>query len=80
MKQESFRMEVLMKNLQAQCMNTCVSDSSLSRGGQELTISEVNCIDKCAWKYLFADRILTNAMDRGAQQVTAAAGDNKKKR
>lgn len=72
MKQESFRMEVLMKNLQSECFNQCVK----TLGSDELVIDEVNCLDKCAWKYLAVDRILNAALERGAAQP----GDVKKRR
>lgn len=74
-KQESFRMEVRMKHLQSQCFNVCVS--SLSQ--HELTMDEVNCMDKCSWKYLSVEKSLNNALERGAQQVQTVAGEKKRR-
>jgi import inner membrane translocase subunit TIM10 len=61
-KQESFRIEVLMKNLQSMCFNECCADLS----GEELSTVEVNCLDRCSWKYLTVDRMLTTTLDRRA--------------
>lgn len=74
-KQESYRVEVFMKNLQAQCFNVCCTSLSTN----ELTMDEVQCIDRCSWKYMEADKIFTKVMERGAAQVGAAA-DKKGKR
>ncbi|CUG92947.1 zinc finger protein, putative [Bodo saltans] len=75
-KQESFRMEVLMKNLQSECFNVCVP----SMKGDELTVDEVNCLDKCSWKYLKTDKLVDAALERGARQVNQAVGADAKRR
>jgi mitochondrial import inner membrane translocase subunit TIM10 len=75
-KQESFRMEVLMKNLQSECFNVCVP----SMKGDELTVEEVNCLDKCSWKYLKTDKLVDAALERGARQVNQAVGADTKRR
>lgn len=75
-KQQSFQMEVLMKHLQSECFNLCVP----SMKNDELTVNEVHCIDKCAWKYLKTDKLVDAALERGARQVSQAVGADAKKR
>lgn len=69
-KQESFHMEVLMKHLQSECFNLCVPSTK----GDELTMSEVHCLDKCSWKYLQTNKLMDAALERGARQVNQAVG------
>lgn len=63
-KQESFRIETMMSGLRQECFNLCCKN--LSSG--ELTMDEVNCIDRCAWRYLHTNKIIRTAMERGAKE------------
>ncbi|KAG5479561.1 hypothetical protein CUR178_03322 [Leishmania enriettii] len=60
-KQESFRIETMMSSLREECFNLCCKD--LYKGA-ELTKDEVHCIDRCSWRYLHTNRIISNALDR----------------
>lgn len=62
-KQESFRIEVMMSALREECFNVCCKD--LTR--PELSIDEVHCIDRCSWRYLRTNKIITSTMDRKSQ-------------
>jgi hypothetical protein len=73
-KQTSFQIEVLMKNLQAVCFNKCCEDL----GSDELTMQEVDCADRCAWKYLAANHIINNGLERAV--AGGPADGNKRKK
>ncbi|KEG07503.1 hypothetical protein DQ04_09601000 [Trypanosoma grayi] len=61
-KQESYRMEVLMSRTQSECFNLCCKDLRSSA----LTMDEVHCVDRCSWRYLQTNGIIANAVDRGS--------------
>ena len=65
-------MEVLMSSIQRTCFEACVR--SLSK--KDLSTTEVECLDKCSWKYLEAHKILGEAM----QHATMTAMQEGKKR
>ncbi len=73
-KQTSFQIEVLMKNLQSTCFNKCCQDL----GKDELSMDEVNCADRCAWKYLSANQIINGALERAV--AGGPADGNKRKK
>ncbi|CBH12284.1 hypothetical protein, conserved [Trypanosoma brucei gambiense DAL972] len=60
-KQESFRLEVLMSRLQSECFTFCCKNLS----SKELTMGEVKCVERCAVKYLQASDIINRALDKG---------------
>ncbi|KPA85616.1 putative mitochondrial hypothetical protein [Leptomonas pyrrhocoris] len=62
-KQESFRIEMMMTSLRNECVNLCCKDFSQ----MELTKDEVHCIDRCSWRYLHTNKIISNALDRSNQ-------------
>nr|CCC48866.1 conserved hypothetical protein [Trypanosoma vivax Y486] len=63
-KQESFRLEVLMSRLQSECFNLCCTDLRHN----ELTMKEVECVDQCAVKYLQTNKIINSAIGRGERR------------
>ncbi|KAG5504910.1 hypothetical protein JKF63_04356 [Porcisia hertigi] len=63
-KQESFRIESMMCSLREECVNLCCNDL---HNGAELTTDEVHCIDRCSWRYLHTNKIITNVLDRKTQ-------------
>ncbi|EAN98593.1 hypothetical protein, conserved [Trypanosoma cruzi] len=60
-KQESFRIEMLMSRLQSECFNLCCKDLR----SNELSMQEVRCVDRCSQRYLRTHDIIANAVDRG---------------
>ncbi|CCW61929.1 unnamed protein product [Phytomonas sp. EM1] len=60
-KLESLRIEAMMSGLREECFNSCCK--SLSQN--ELTTDEVNCIDRCSWRYLHTYKIVNDALNRG---------------
>lgn len=60
-KQESFRIETMMTSLRNECVNLCCKDFAQP----ELTKDEVHCIDRCSWRYLHTNKIISNTLDRG---------------
>ena len=71
---EATKMDAIMSELQSTCFNLCVKDLSTS----ELNTQEVNCVDKCAWKYASAHNlfcsVIINSTQEGAKRVTGGAG------
>lgn len=59
-KQESYRIETMMSSIRNECFNLCCKDLS----SNELTIDEANCIDRCSWRYLRTNKIISTAVDR----------------
>ncbi|KAL7702500.1 Tim10/DDP family zinc finger containing protein [Lotmaria passim] len=62
-KQESFRIETMMTALRNECVNLCCKDFTQA----ELTKDEVHCIDRCSWRYLHTNKVISNMLDRGSQ-------------
>lgn len=58
LKQESFRVEAMMSALQKNCFMVCCKD--LSRN--ELQISEVQCVERCAHRYLETFHLVDDAL------------------
>ncbi|CAD2218340.1 hypothetical protein AGDE_00117 [Angomonas deanei] len=59
-KQESFRIETVMCNLRNECFDFCVKDLSTN----ELNSTELDCVDKCSWRYLTTHKIISTAIER----------------
>jgi predicted metal-binding protein len=72
-KQESWRIEELMKSMNAKCFDVCVKDASAS----DLTIQEVECIDRCAYRYLQVNKIYYHSLSK-AQNTQVDKGGKKK--
>ncbi|CCW66271.1 unnamed protein product [Phytomonas sp. Hart1] len=62
-KLESLRIETMMSGLREECFNLCCTNLSQN----ELTRDEVNCIDRCSWRYLHTHKIINDAVKRGMQ-------------
>lgn len=58
---ESYRVETMMNGVRDECFNLCVKDLT----NNELSIDEVYCIDRCAWRYFETYRSLSGTLDRG---------------
>ena len=75
-KDEAFRVESLMKNMQAKCFDRCVTNIKTSIAppvaglivgdpeNKNLTREEAQCIDRCSWKYLQSHKIFTSSIMR----------------
>ncbi|KAH9600543.1 Tim10-like [Trypanosoma melophagium] len=60
-KQESFRIEVLLSRLQTECFNLCCTNLKTN----ELSMDEVRCTDRCVWRYLETNSIIASTIGRG---------------
>ncbi|TPP54130.1 Tim10/DDP zinc finger family protein [Leishmania donovani] len=61
---KSFRIETMMSSLREECFNLCCKDLYKDA---ELTKDEVHCIDRCSWRYLHTNKIISNSLDRKTQ-------------
>lgn len=69
-KQERIRMEAAMLQMHASCFEMCVTDLS----DKELSIAEVNCIEKCGWKFSAAHNHFASVVAKAQRGPKGGAG------
>ena len=74
-KKEANRIEAQMSAMQSTCFTICVNDFK----GKDLTLDEVECVDKCAWKHLTVHRAMCNTISRTPGAVGAGATEKMKR-
>lgn len=60
LKKEAYRVEAMMSALQNECFNVCCKDLSKN----ELEIAEVQCVERCAHRYLETYYLVDDALLR----------------
>lgn len=61
--QEAYRIEAMMCAMRNECLNLCCKD--LSTG--EMSVNEVDCVDRCSWRYMRTHKIITSAGGKDAK-------------
>jgi hypothetical protein len=59
-KKEAYRTEVLSKGVHTTCFAKCVTNFSQP----DLQTDEAECMDKCVWKYLQVNRVMSSTLQR----------------
>lgn len=76
LKQEAFRIETLVKHMQAECFEVCVPTLK----SDELTAAEVRCLERCGHKYLQANKVVHESLMRAMGSGGLAADQGGKRR